>query len=110
MGGKRIRSKTIVLVGHAALPQGTAAKGTHDHLAIVVEIDKKYGVIIDAQCTLVTDLANRNVVKFLKGYSLQDGVDGIIEEILSSYYGGARNALIAALKDLNREYQKIREM
>jgi hypothetical protein len=108
--GKTISTNTMILVGHAALPQGTAAKGSYDHLALVVEIDKKYGVIVNAECSLVTALADSTVKKLLVGRSLQDGVEVIIEEILSSYYGGARNALIAALKDLNREYRKIKEM
>jgi len=94
------------LAGHAALPQGMAAKGPYDHLAIVVEIDKKYGVIIDAKVTLITDVAINFIRNCLLGCSLAEGIDEIISEINDTYYGAAKNAIIAALKDLHREYTK----
>lgn len=102
-------AKTIFLAGHGKLPQGMAAKGPFDHMAIVVEVDEKYGVILNAQCTLVTDLAKNVVADILKGHSLRDGVEDIISEIKKVYHGAARNAIIASLKDLGRVYQKYQE-
>ncbi|ATW25126.1 DUF3870 domain-containing protein [Candidatus Formimonas warabiya] len=109
-GGEQIRARTVFLAGHAALPQGMAAKGPFDHLAVVVEIDRKYGVIVNAQCTLITDLANDIVHHCLVGFCLADGVDILISEIMDTYHGAAKNAIIASLKDLYREYNKYRGM
>jgi phage gp29-like protein len=91
------------------LPQGMAAKGLYDHLAIVAEIDRKHGVIVNAQCTLITNLANNAINNVLKGYCLQDGIDPLISEVIDFYHGAARNAIIASLKDLYREYLKFTE-
>lgn len=102
-------SKTVFLAGHGALPQGMAAKGPYEYLAVVVEIDRKYGVIVDVQCTLVTDLANNIVRRVLKGYCLRDGIDGVINEIIDVYNGAARNAIIACLKDIGREYSRLED-
>ncbi|MEL7565692.1 MAG: DUF3870 domain-containing protein [Dehalobacterium sp.] len=104
-----IKTRTIILVGHGALPQGMAAKGIYDHLAIVTEIDCKYGVIVNAQCTLITELANNVINNILKGYCLQDGIDPLINEIINVYRGAAKNAVIASLKDLYREYLKYKD-
>lgn len=110
MGGEPIRPRTVFLAGHAALPQGMAAKGPFNHLAVVVEVDKKHGVIVNAQCTLITDLANNMVHKCLVGFCMENGVDELISEVIDTYHGAARNAIIAALKDLYREYNKYKGM
>jgi len=98
--------RTIFLAGHAALPQGMAAKGLYDHLAIVAEVDKKYGVVVNVQCTLVTALANEIVQNTIRGYCLKDGIEELIKDMSNIYRGAARNAIIAALKDLDREYTR----
>lgn len=107
--GENNISKTVFLAGHGALPQGMAAKGLYEHLAVVVEIDRQHGVIVDAQCTLVTDLANNIVRRVLIGHCLNDGIDGIINEIIDVYNGAARNAIIACFKDLGREFNKFND-
>ncbi|SFH02555.1 protein of unknown function [Desulfotomaculum arcticum] len=108
MKGEGTISRTVFLAGHAVLPQGMAAKGLYEHIAIVVEIDKRYGVVIDARCTLVTDLANKVVQDLLRGYCIHDGVEEAIANVIERYHGAAKNAIIAALKDLYREYIKYK--
>ena len=96
--------QTILLIGHAALPQGMAAKSAFNHLALAVEIEGKYGVIIKVSVTLVTDVSADFVSRVLIGRSLFDGIDNIIDEFKMYYRGAALNAIIAALKDLNRAF------
>ncbi len=96
--------RTIFVAGHASLPQGMAAKGIYGTLAIVVEVDKRYGVIVQASCTLVTQQAQEYIRSILVGYCLRDGVEELIKEVKERYHGAAQNALIAALKDLHRTY------
>lgn len=96
--------KTYFLAGHARLPQGMAAQSVFDTLTITVEIDKKYGVVIQSSCTLATDHGREYIQQILKGHSLQDGIDGIVEMIREGYRGKAVNALIAAVKDLYSQY------
>jgi len=96
--------RTIFIAGHAALPQGMPARNAYDHLALVVEIEPKYGVIVRASVTLVTEQAADFVRRILVGRSLFDGIDEIIAEFKETYRGAALNALIAAMKDLNRAF------
>lgn len=102
-------AKTICLAGHGKLPQGMAAKGPFEHMAVVVEVDEKYGVVLNAECTLITGIARNVIEDILKGYSLKDGVEEIIAEVKRVYHGAARNAIIASIKDLSREYQNYLE-
>jgi hypothetical protein len=96
---------TYFIAGHAKLPQGMAAKSVFDTLTITAEIDKKYGVIIEASCTLATDHGKEFVGQLLRGFSLKDGIDEPIHLLQKHYLGRAANALTAALKDLYIQYE-----
>ncbi|WP_066073534.1 DUF3870 domain-containing protein [Neobacillus soli] len=103
-----LNGKTIFIAGHARLPQGMAAKNVFDTLTITAEVDIKYGVILEASCTLATEQGRDFIDRILKGISLKDGVEGAIEEIETYYRGKATNALVAALKDLGLHFLQIK--
>ena len=99
--------KTIFIAGHARLPQGMAAKNVFETLTITAEVDVKYGVVLEASCTLATEHGREFIGRILRGTSLKDGVDDVVNEIQTFYRGKATNALIAALKDLNLHFHQI---
>ncbi|GMB07965.1 MULTISPECIES: DUF3870 domain-containing protein [Bacillaceae] len=100
---------TQFIAGHARLPGGMAAKSVFDTLTITAEIDKKYGVIIDASCTLATEHGRDYVARLLKGHSLKDGIEEPLAQLNNGYLGKANQALAAALKDLYKQYRQIEE-
>ncbi|ASK61104.1 hypothetical protein CFK37_02290 [Virgibacillus phasianinus] len=97
---------TIFIAGHAKLPSGMAAKSIYDTLTITAEVDKKYGVIVTASCTLATLHGREFVQQLLRGHSLKDGIEHPVDEISIHYLGKAGNALISALKDLYKQYEQ----
>ncbi|RXT06602.1 DUF3870 domain-containing protein [Ammoniphilus sp. CFH 90114] len=99
---------TIFIAGHSKLPQGMAAKSVFDTLTITVEIDKKYGVILEASCTLATEHGRNYVGEILRGMSLKDGIDEPIRLLQHHYRGRASNALVAALKDLFTQFEQLK--
>ncbi|MEB1806698.1 MAG: DUF3870 domain-containing protein [Bacillaceae bacterium] len=101
--------KTLFIAGHSRLPQGMAAKSVFDTLTVTVEVDYKYGVILNASCTLATEHGRQYIGDLLKGYSLKDGIEEPIKSIQLQYRGKATNAIIAALKDLHLQYKQINE-
>jgi hypothetical protein len=103
-----MNGKTLFIAGHARLPQGMAAKSVYETLTITAEIDRKYGVILEASCTLATEQGREFVGRVLKGMSLNDGIDEAIAMLQMYYRGKASNALVAALKDLDLHYQQIK--
>jgi hypothetical protein len=100
--------KTIFIAGHARLPQGMAAKIVFETLTITAEVDVKYGVVLEASCTLATEHGREFIGRILRGTSLKDGVEDAIKEIQTYYRGKATNALIAALKDLDLHFHQIK--
>jgi len=101
---------TVFIAGHARLPSGMAAKSIYDMLTITAEIDKKYGVIVTANCTLATDHGREFVQQLLRGYSLQDGIEKPMEAVKQHYLGKAGNALASALNDLYKQYVNYKEV
>lgn len=99
---------TMFIAGHARLPQGMAAKSVFDTLTITAEIDVKYGVILEASCTLATDHGRNFIGHLLRGISLNDGIEAPIQALQQYYRGKATNALVAALKDLHLHFQQIK--
>lgn len=96
---------TIFIAGHSRLPSGMAAKSIYETLTITAEIDKKYGVIVSASCTLATEHARFFVEQLLRGYSLGDGIEYPLEKIREHYLGKAGSAIESALKDLYKQYE-----
>lgn len=102
-----LNGKTIFIAGHARLPQGMAAKTVFETLTITAEVDVKYGVVLEASCTLATEHGREFIDRILRGTSLKDSVDDAVNEIQTYYHGKATNALIAALKDLGQHFHQI---
>lgn len=100
--------KTVFIAGYARLPAGMAAQNMYDTLTITAEIDKKYGVIVSASCTLATKHGREYVERLLKGHSLQDGIDEILLHVKEHYLGKANNALQSAIKDLYKQYESYK--
>ncbi|MFC4556794.1 DUF3870 domain-containing protein [Virgibacillus kekensis] len=98
---------TVFIAGHAKLPSGMAARSMYETLTITAEIDKKYGVIVVANCTLATEHGREFVQQLLRGYSLQDGIEKPVREVKEHYLGKAGNALASALNDLYKQYEQI---
>lgn len=102
-----ITINTIFIAGHARLPQGMAAKSVFETLTITAEVDRKYGVIIQASCTLATEHSRQYIDRILRGVSLKDGVEEPVDLIVQHYKGKATNALVAAVKDLHKQFVQL---
>lgn len=102
--------KTIYIVGHAKLPQGASAHTVFGTLSVSAEIDRKYGVIVKASCSLTHDDSVKFVSSILVGHSLLEGVEELIQEIRGRYYGLTQDAIVAAIKDLYRKFTTLKDM
>jgi len=100
--------ETMFIAGHSRLPAGMAAKNVYETLTITVELEKTYGVILEASCTLATEHGRDYIGRLLKGHSILHGVDEIGETVKQNYFGKATNAIIAALSDLHYQFQQIK--
>lgn len=96
-----------MLAGHAKLPRGMAARDLYETLTITAEVDVKYGVIIEACCTLATPHSQDFINHLLKGFSLNEGLEPMLTALNTGYHGKAKEALIAACRDLYFHYTEL---
>jgi hypothetical protein len=101
-------TNTILLSGYAKLPSNITAEAVFGVLAIAVLFDKRSGIIIDAEASMVTELSKRFVSDLMKGYNLNDGPDGLIEQFEECYLGNSKKALETAIRSIFVKYEEYR--
>ncbi len=103
-----MNDRTVFLAGYARLPQGMAAQNLFESMTVTMEIDRVYGVVLAADCTLITELGRQFIGGLLRGYSFNEGIQSMIHALEAQYRGKAIGALIAALRDIDHQYQQIK--
>ncbi|WP_458413156.1 DUF3870 domain-containing protein [Schinkia sp. CFF1] len=98
---------TYFIAGHAKLPQGMAARNVYETITLTLEVDFKYGVIVDASCTLATEHGRGFIRQLLRGYCLNDGIDELIDRVKMHYRGKAGHAIQAALVDVYGQFETV---
>lgn len=103
------KEKRVLFSGYAKLPAGITASEIYKIVGITVIIDISTGTIVDADCTLATQVARHHVATALIGYSLQDGPDELIHIIEQIYQGSAKKAIITALRIIYDKYRSYHD-
>lgn len=98
---------TMLVVGHARLPKNIPSRAIFETLFIVAKVDRSYGVIINADINLVSDITKQDIAALLIGYSLRDSVDTICNRIREHFHGMSASATIAAVRDLFKSYDML---
>jgi len=96
---------TVFITGYAKLPSAITAEKLYEVVAVGVEVDPKTGIIVDADCTLATEVSRKFFQKITKGYCLFDGIEPLILRFETRYYGSARKAIVTALKIMYQKWE-----
>ena len=97
----------VFLSGYAKLPENTTAQKLYNHLVLVVTAEIPSGTILDADCTMATDLGKSFIRELLTGYDLHQGPEPLIELLSRSYYGHLRKALQTCIKGIYTQYTEL---
>ena len=98
----------IFISGYAKLPKGITASELYSVIAVGLLINKHTGEILDAEASLVTDVAQT----FFKNHLIGENINNIelIEKTFREcYYGSARKAIISALRTCHEKYGQVVE-
>ena len=96
---------TVLLSGYAKLPNNTTAETVYQFLAVAILFDKRSGIILEAEASMVTSIARRFVSQLLVGYNLNDGPDELMEDFETYYHGNAKRALETAMRMVFSKYE-----
>ena len=96
---------TVLLSGYAKLPTNTTAENVYQILAVAILFDKRSGIILEAEASMVTSIARKFISQLLVGYNLNDGPDDLMETFEEYYHGNAKRALETAMRMVFSKYQ-----
>lgn len=97
----------ILFSGYAKLPTGITAGELYKTIGLIVIVDVKTGEIVQADCTLATELASRHVADALIGHYLNAGPEELCRRIDRVYQGSAKKAIITALRIIYDKYRNF---
>ncbi|HYE84572.1 MAG TPA: DUF3870 domain-containing protein [Clostridia bacterium] len=103
-----MENSRILITGYARLPQGITAQELYSVIAVVIVVEKQTGLIVDADCSLATELTRKFVKELLTGCTLNDQ-EAIEDKFKEYYYGSARKAIISAIRNCTEKYRQICE-
>ena len=100
------RPETIIVAGSARLPEGITAKHVFGYLTIELEIDPVDSTVVDISCTLSPHVSEKMLHKALLGNKIDEGIKEAITQLNERFFNATRGAVIAALEDAYRWYQR----
>lgn len=105
--GETMRERnTVLLSGYAKLPTNITAEMVYEMLAVAVLFDRRSGIILEAEASMVTNIARKFIAELLVGYNLNDGPDELMEDFETYYHGNAKRALETAIRMIFNKYQE----
>ncbi len=102
----RTLADEIFVTGYAKLPSNITASIMYEVIAVGLLIESETGRIIEADCTLSTQLGNRFVSKMLQNQNMND-MDQMIHVIDRSYFGSAKKAIKTAVLNCKKKYDSV---
>lgn len=96
----------VFISGYAKLPTGITASELYKVIVVGLLIEKDSGRIVDAECSLVTDLAKQMFKEITVNKNIND-IESIEKVFVECYYGSAKKAVISALKTCYEKYNQI---
>lgn len=98
--------KTVLVTAYAKAPQGSAMYEIYKHAGIILEIDPETNIIVNAEFTFITNLAQDFFRRMIIGYDLSNGVDELIDHIEKHYFAPSTGSVIVSLKAAYKRYME----
>ena len=101
--------QTVIVVGHARLPQSLAPRDASPVVSVEMEIDTALDSIVGIAAKAVPELGTRLLTSILLGHNLNDGPGGAIDEIRRRYICPSQTAVSTAVANAFEAYQRYRQ-
>jgi len=96
---------TVYFSSYAKLPEELPSAHYNRNLDIGLIINFQTGDIEGLSCTLITEDTKEFLKSIIVGYNLNDGIDILIEELKSRFFGSSQKALCVTLRSIYEKYQ-----
>ncbi|GLY10764.1 DUF3870 domain-containing protein [Pseudobacillus badius] len=100
-----MRMTSVLITAYAKAPQNTSMYENYKYAGIVLEIHKETHIILNAEFTFLTNLAQDYFKRMIIGYDFSKDIKPLIEEITSDFIAPSQQAVIVALKVAHQRYK-----
>ena len=94
----------VIFSAYAKLPVGITAYEAHKVIGVIVVIDVHTGIVLQAECTLATKVANDFMAQLLIGYNFDTGLEPLYNMIDKHHQGSSKKAVLTAVRMLYDKY------
>lgn len=103
-----MEGRSILVAGYSRLPAQSPAQEVLKVLSVALEVNPETGIVLDAECGLISHVAKRIARDCIVGFSLPDELEMIIDSIERRYHGAAQRALIMAVREAAKKFCEVR--
>ncbi|MFM1653380.1 DUF3870 domain-containing protein [Brevibacillus sp. B_LB10_24] len=96
--------RSVLVAGFAQLPKGTTLYEVQKTVGCVLIIDRDTDLILDVSFTFIMDVTNEFICSLVRGRSVRNGVDEIVQEIEERFLAPAQRAIIQSLRVAHERY------
>ena len=97
--------KQVYVTGNARCPEKSTIGSVYEIFAVELIINLETDVIVDASCTLVTELGRQFVRNLLVERNIVKEINNIINDVNQYYQAVPQKTLVSALKDALNKYK-----
>ena len=102
-------AQTVIVVGHARLPQSLAPRDSSALVSMELEVDTAMGAIVGIAPKAVPELGTRLLASILLGHNINDGPASAVDEIRRRYICPSQKAVSTAVVNAFEAYQRYRQ-
>ncbi|MDQ0218060.1 DUF3870 domain-containing protein [Peribacillus cavernae] len=96
---------TLLITAYAKAPQNTGMYENYKYAGIVLEIQKESHIIINAEFTFLTKLAQDFFKRMIVGYDFSKDINPLIDHITTDFLAPSQQSVIVALKIAHQRYK-----
>jgi hypothetical protein len=95
---------TILVTGVSKISKDDPISSSYEVFFVSLVVDRETGVIIDSTCNTARDMTKDFIRSLLTRKNLETGIDEIVGEVRSRFFGLVQKSLLVALKDAHNRF------
>src|SRR5215469_14229697 len=95
---------TVLVTGVAKISQDDPIASSYEVFFVSLVVDRETGVIVDSTCNTARDMTKEFIRSLLVRGNLETGIEDIVAEVQSRFFGLVQKSLVVALKDAHNRF------
>lgn len=97
-------SNTILVTGVAKVSKDDPIASSYNVFFVTLIVERDTGLVVDITCNTARDMTKDFIRSILVGGNLGSGIDDMIAQLRSRFFGLVQKSLVVALKDAHNRF------